>query len=704
MDNQIFNTILPYLSLGMLTVFAVFVVLGMLYGLGRGAKRSGIRLATFVIFLLIAFLITPFIVNAVLGLDVQNAGQTPQAHVNELSDRLVEYLRQQFGDYVNSFEDYIKEYALGIVIAGLNLVIFFAMFFIVKIVSWFIYAIIAHFAAPKRDHEGNRLPKHAGFGLLIGAVQGVVLFFFFMFPLNGIVSVVNHAAEYETMQAQSSEQQQVETQSVSGGHHAGSTGSGNIDINALVQKVGEPLKMYNNFMKYTGLQYLSDKAFEYQLTIRIEGADDINLVHDISSGFELYVDAQGFMDVVNKLQNVYSDGKIDLTALTTKDYQTLRNFINKAFDLQILNVANDLLGDLDNILSKPYNDNETKLAGTDIYENSIYGLVIKQNTTSRAFTYTLEPGETAPTNYAQLTKGLRSVVNYIGEQKLDLVRDDIINVIDFMEALSTYKVTYNGTTKKLSTVLAQGNLSMQDYFDLSTATLAEANGNGRVGDYLINVLGGRLINFSTVKMLGLANIDNLLIYSKAMDNAFSEDVHLKNLVDGLIPLFLGENALTHTDSLGHKVPGNWEKMGSDLLQVAHVLRDYVTIVDDINVKKQKFIEQDTVTTDEDEKASKAQMKAILEYLSELVDNNQPNKYQKIDDLVDALYKIIDDFAPVKDKEVYVKIVAYENFKELFLCERAIFTSRGWELLDSEYNEFEVKEWAFCQKGANDGSD
>lgn len=73
-------------------------------------------------------------------------------------------------------------------------------------------------------------------------------------------------------------------------------------------------------------------------------------------------------------------------------------------------------------------------------------------------------------------------------------------------------------------------------------------------------------------------------------------------------------------------------------------------------------------------------------------------------MADYGFMPIQDFAPVKDKEVYVKIVAYENFKELFLCERAIFTSRGWELLDSEYKEFEVKEWAFCQKGANDGSD
>ena len=49
---------------------------------------------------------------------------------------------------------------------------------------------------------------------------------------------------------------------------------------------------------------------------------------------------------------------------------------------------------------------------------------------------------------------------------------------------------------------------------------------------------------------------------------------------------------------------------------------------------------------------------------------------------------IQDFAPVKDVEVYVKIVVYENFKELFLCERAIFTSNGWELLDSQYNILE----------------
>ena len=61
---------------------------------------------------------------------------------------------------------------------------------------------------------------------------------------------------------------------------------------------------------------------------------------------------------------------------------------------------------------------------------------------------------------------------------------------------------------------------------------------------------------------------------------------------------------------------------------------------------------------------------------------------------------IQDFAPVKDVEVYVKIIVYENFKKLSLCERAMFTSKGWELLDSQYKEFDVMEWAFCQKGAN----
>ncbi len=662
MDNVILNQILPFLSFGMMVVFAVFLVFGMLFGLGRGAKRSVIRLITFVGLLLVAFFVTPYIANWVLELNVQIYGQTPREIVTDLSNRLVQFLQENLGDYIVPFQDYIKEYALSIVFAGLNLVLFFALYLIVKPVSWIIYSIIVHFAAPKCDRDGKRLPKYAGWGLLVGALQGVMLFVIFMFPFNGVIGVVNQAAAYQN--AQNQNEHHIVT--AAAGHYIDSDDFdfNGVKIGEFLNQVDQPLQMYNNFMKYSGLQYLSNKAFEYQLTIRVKDAEDINLVHDLNSGFELFVDVQDVMRVVEKVQNAYDNGRLDLTSLTENDYQVLRKFVNKAFDLQILNVANELLGDMDKIFATPFNNDLTKLEGTDVYANSLYGVLIKQATTNRTFNYTLEPGEVAPTNYAQFAKGLQTTIQYISHQKLNLVRDDIINVIDFVEALGAYQIKYDGDglpadkSTTLVAAVAQGNLGVKDYFDLVTAKLVHPYGKYPSGTLLINVLGERLKNFSAVRMLGLKDFDNLLLYNKAMDHTFDNDQKMKTLVNDLITMFFGENAFDHQDAHGDKIDGNWEKLGRDLVDVAQVLRNYVTIIDDIN-----NIQAELIRDGKAEEGPTAQPKALLEYLSRLVISQTEYeagqdtiyegmlyddvKFQKVDELAEALFKIVNDFQPVK---------------------------------------------------------
>ena len=353
MDNSIFEQISPYISLGMLSVFAVFLVIGMLFGLGRGAKRAGIRFGLWMSLLIIVFFVTPFIVKGLLGSGIVVAGKTPSQHADYFSDQLVVWLQENFGDYVMPFQDYIKDYAYGIVLAGLNLVMFFVLYFVVKFISWIIYAIVVHFAAPKRDHDGNKIKRYRGWGLLVGAVQAVILFVFFMLPINGVIGVVNNAAVYaaqaEANENANSEQGTTQTAVVSGGHHAGETDSDDsADVGALLQKFNGPLTVYNNVIKYSGIQALSNKAFEYQLTVRVENGNGINLVHDINSGLELVTDAKVF----TKLQDVYQDGKIDLSGLTEKDYATMRKFVNKAFDLQILDIANTILADMDDLFSQ----------------------------------------------------------------------------------------------------------------------------------------------------------------------------------------------------------------------------------------------------------------------------------------------------------------------------------------------------------------
>lgn len=657
--NNILDKVTPFLALGMLTIFALFVVVGALFGMGRGVKRAGLRFVIFGGLLLVAFFITPLIVNGTLNANFKISGYTPQEFVQYCSDRLIEFLQQNMGDYVVPFQDYIKDYALGIVLALLNLVVFYGLYFVVKFVGWAIYAVAAHFMAPKQTKEGKKLPKHAGWGALVGALQGVFLFVIFLFPINGLVGVVNHVGEYASQQA--ANEQHVQTQSIAIDGDSISESFNSIDksqVTELMKKMDGPLKGYNNFIKFSGIQFLSDKALEYQMTIRVENAEDINLMHDLNNGLELVVDAQDVMKVMNKFQHASQSGKIDLSGITQKDYQVLRNFINKAFEIQVLNVANQVLGDMDQIFRTPFNDNINLLPGTEIYENSIYGLLIKNNTTTRNMSATLAAGETNYTKYAQ---GLEAAVQYIGNQKLDLVRKDLINMIDFMEALNIYKVSYNGLAEEdtMASLLAQGGLGAKDYLDLSTAKLTNTYGKYQAGEYLIYVLGNRLMQFSTVQLVGLKNVDYLLTYGKVMDDKFNNDRDLKNLVDDLIPMFVGENALTHYDEHNQRIQGNWETLGKDVVEAAHVLRDYVTIADDIKREKTTLLANGT-------NPSRAQVQAVLNYMEKLVITQQeydltkdtnPDfigksydeiKYQKIDQLVDVLYTLMDDFPPLKN--------------------------------------------------------
>ncbi len=657
--NEVIDFIAPYLSLIMLGILGIFVVVNMLIGMGRGAKRAGLHLVIFVGLLVVAFLVTPFIVNAVLGIEFQIAGKTPRQYVDYYSDEMVKFLQQQFGDYVVPFQDYIKEYALGIVIALLNVVIFFALYFLVKIVAWVIYAIVAHFAAPKRNSEGKKNPKYAGWGLVLGALQGVCLFVIFLVPLNGVLSVVNHAYTYQAMQTANS---QVTTQSMGAGYYDDldldinfNFDMGDVDFIATGKKINDSLSLYYNVMNSTGLQFLSDKAFEYQLTVRVENAEDINLLHDVNSGLELMIDSKSFAQVLSKLKNVYANGEVDLTSLTAQDYAVLRQFINKAFDLEILQVADRLLADMNEIFSTPFNDNETKLNGTDIYEHSLYGMLVKASTTERNIAYTPVAGEPTPTNYAQYAKGLHAVVNYVADQKLNLLRNDLINIIDLVEALNSndYSVNYAGATQPTTFAAALAeNHDIKGYLDLASAKLQNNCGKYHAGDYFVNILGDRLKDFSLVKMIGLTDFENLVVYNKIMDDKFTDNDALKDMVDGLIPMFLGKNAFNHYDAVNGNVQGNWEKLSATMLDVAHVLSNYVTIIDDINRYKAEFSSENETT---------AQAKALLKYLSELVIKEEDYdasatgvpyskdvKFQKVDELVNALYELTSGFTPIKD--------------------------------------------------------
>lgn len=643
------DVILPYASMAMLALLGVFVLFGALFGMGRGVKRAGLRLGIFVGLLLVALLLTPVVASGLLGINISINGQTPTEWVDSLSDDLVVMLQESLGQYMTPFGPYIKEYAVGLVLAVLNIILFFLLYIVIKIISWIIYAIVARFAAPKRDKDGNKNKKHVWWGALVGMVQGVLLFVLFLLPIHGVIGVVNQAAQYQDKASQDTQPQALTTSA----YEDDDDNNSQINLSEVFTKVNDSMAVYNNVMRYSGLRFLSNKAFAYQLTVRVKGSDSINLVHDINTAWELYVDAENLGTVIQKVGDIAET--YDFSLLTAKDYQILRNYINKAFDIQLLHIADHILGDLDDIFNEPFNeDNDAKLAGTEIYEDSIYGMIISQMATER---------EVKDVNVNQAyADGLQSVVKYVAKQKLDLVRHDLTALIDFAEAVTSYKFTFDGKAQTLSEVMNGETLDWRGYLDLVTARLSEKQGGYAKDTAMVSVLGDRLKGFSFVQMLGLAHVDNLVVYNKMLDGFFEdeENTAMGDLIVGMVKLFLGDKAFTKGNE-----KGNWEKLGGVLLDVADVVRDNKDLIDDIMKLFNQESDDDEADVETQDEAGQFDMQAIFEAISKLIISEEyynehkdefPDykaygddvKYKKVYQLVDVIYDTLDTFEPVKN--------------------------------------------------------
>ena len=619
------DLVLTYAPLVLLGVLAVFVISGILTGMARGFKRSLLRFVLYVGLLVAVFFLAPLVTNALLGINVQIAGRTPQGWVDFLGEQLAIVLQDSFGKYVAPFGGYVQELALGLVLAVVNIALFTVMYFVLKLVTWILYTILAHVWAPTKDRKGNKLPKNAGGGMLIGALQGLCLFMFFMLPINGLLGVVHHAVVYQEAQTEV-----VATMSAGDDY---TDADGEIDLGKVFTEIDGAMGTYNSVMKYTGLQFLSDKAFEYQLTVRIDGAEPINLVHDINSVLELYIDSQNLETTFVKLEELFTGKGYKLSST---DYQRLRSVVNKVFDLNLLNLADWFLADLDNVLNMPFGEDETYLEGTTVIADSIYGNLIQTMATTREI-------EGDVNKYAELEKGMRVLVRYVADKKLDLVRYDILTLLDIAEAVTAYQIVYGGETQTVVDVFAQNTLnSWDDYLELVTTRLAVASGEYAVETPLVNVLGTNLQKLSLAQMLGLPGVENLVMYSSMLDEAFEGDQDVQNLVYGLADLFLGEKAYTKGEN-----QGSWEKLGGELLAFADVLRDNRTLFADIT---------DMLNGGETD------IQAVIGKIGELIiseeyydehktefgtETYENVRYQKVDRLVNSIYDLVNTFEPVQ---------------------------------------------------------
>ena len=158
------------LSLVLLGITGFYLLFGILFGLKRGLFRSIARLVTLGVAFAVAWFGKPMYVAAVL--DFQMDGQSLRDMLGEVSADMA-----AFAPLINS----LVEILLGVVL-------FILVFLCLKFVTAIINMIVCIFV-PKKSSRS--------LGMLVGAVQGLLIAFCICAPLNGIILDVNQVLNIE---------------------------------------------------------------------------------------------------------------------------------------------------------------------------------------------------------------------------------------------------------------------------------------------------------------------------------------------------------------------------------------------------------------------------------------------------------------------------------------------------------------------------
>ncbi|MDD3232277.1 MAG: hypothetical protein PHO06_02900, partial [Clostridia bacterium] len=196
-----------YVTVILNLLLLIFLLFGFFWGLGRGLKKSGVRLVFFVVGIIFAALLSNLLSMALLNIQVPFQGTT--ASVNE---HILTWISSQ-----PAFSElYEASPSVQILIAKLptlflNVFSFLILLYFFKFISWIFYASLVNVIIKKKPALGNfgdnvytikegqpvilteKAPKKYRLsGGLVGLLQGLILCFFTLLPISGFVTIFNN--------------------------------------------------------------------------------------------------------------------------------------------------------------------------------------------------------------------------------------------------------------------------------------------------------------------------------------------------------------------------------------------------------------------------------------------------------------------------------------------------------------------------------
>lgn len=310
------------ISLIISSVGLAFLLFGMFWGIVRGFKKSLFRGIWLVSLAIIVFLLTPtisaFIYNFNLSFLNLNIGGEQVTSVFGMLNTYVSSV-PQVAEFV---EEYPQMIALieQLLILAINVFIFTLSFWILKMLTWPIWAIVSAVVFKKKKiiSDGKRIilrpKKYKFFGMLLGAVLGVFVLSMTLMPITG---TINFARELDSQEFYGSESGVVTTL-------VGEDAMEYVDTLYSDSILGKVLQ-------YSGINALTNTMFKHLTTSKVDG-ETISLTSE----------AALYLDLYNSLNTIKDTDFGNLTKESLAAFlNSSESIVKKLFSSKVLKVAGD---------------------------------------------------------------------------------------------------------------------------------------------------------------------------------------------------------------------------------------------------------------------------------------------------------------------------------------------------------------------------
>ncbi len=217
-------------------IFALCVILGFLWGLKRGLKRSAMRIGFIAGCLLLAFFIAMPVTNSIVNMDISSVYTytDPDGIVHKTPNDIIANTVANISPDIK--EAYDNSESLRALIDALpqmiiQSIVFVILFWLLKLITWPIFAVIAKALWGEKKEKkvkeekqpktvqsgrvienGNTRPapkkkekKYRWAGAAVGTLQGLLIAFFTLLPIAGFSSIVQNIDKQASVSAATSE-------------------------------------------------------------------------------------------------------------------------------------------------------------------------------------------------------------------------------------------------------------------------------------------------------------------------------------------------------------------------------------------------------------------------------------------------------------------------------------------------------------------